>query len=118
MANRSLQTPGETPDNKGPEARAVAIQGFPANGSGPRVVASGRGALAEKIVEIAFANGVKVREDADLAELLSVLDPESEIPLEALTAVAEILAYVYRATARPIPSAPAPVGKSQSRAAS
>lgn len=46
---------------------------------------------------LAFANGVKVREDADLAELLSAVDLESEIPLEAFTAVAEILSYVYRA---------------------
>jgi flagellar biosynthesis protein len=38
-----------------------------------------------------------VREDADLAELLVAVDVESEIPLEALAAVAEILSYVYRA---------------------
>jgi len=106
VANRPTPVPGAARA----EARAVAIQGFPADGGGPRVVAAGRGALAEKIIEIAFANGVKVREDADLAELLSVLDPESDIPIEALAAVAEILAYVYRATARPIPqpSSPAP----------
>ena len=114
MANRSSSSSG----NERTEARAVAIQGFPADGGGPRLVAAGRGALAEKIIEIAFANGVKVREDADLAELLSVLDPESEIPMEALTAVAEILAYVYRVTARPIPTAPAPAPIAKSLAAS
>lgn len=63
----------------------------------PRIVASGHGALAEKILSLAFETGVKVREDAELAEILAVLDVESEIPLEAISAVAEILAYVYRA---------------------
>ena len=38
-----------------------------------------------------------MREDADLAELLSHVNIDSEIPLAALAAVAEILAYVYRA---------------------
>lgn len=53
--------------------------------------------MAEQILQLAFATGVKVREDADLVEVLSAVDLESEIPLEALAAVAEILAYVYRA---------------------
>ncbi|WP_246135359.1 EscU/YscU/HrcU family type III secretion system export apparatus switch protein [Pararhodospirillum oryzae] len=65
--------------------------------SAPRVLASGRGAVAEQILALAFANGVRVREDADLAEILAVLDLDSEIPIEAFAAVAEILSYVYRA---------------------
>ena len=39
----------------------------------PRIVAAGRGAVAEQILELAFAHGVKVREDADLAEILAHL---------------------------------------------
>ncbi len=65
----------------------------------PRIVASGRGAVARQILEIAFANGLKVREDADLAEILSAIDIDSDIPLEAFAAVAEILSYIYRANA-------------------
>ena len=65
----------------------------------PRIVASGRGDLARQILEIAFANGVKVREDADLVEILSAIDIDSDIPLEAFAAVAEILSYIYRANA-------------------
>lgn len=63
----------------------------------PRVVATGTGAVAEQILNAAFASGVKVREDADLAEILAAVEVDSEIPLEALAAVAEILSYVYRA---------------------
>jgi flagellar biosynthesis protein len=66
----------------------------------PRVVATGRGAVAERILEIAFASGVKVRQDADLAQLLSAVDVDSLIPLEAFGAVAEILTYVYKANGR------------------
>ena len=79
------------------EAVAVALKYIKEHDSAPRVVAGGRGTIAEQILQIAFANGVKVREDADLAELLSAIDLDSEIPLEAFAAVAEILAYVYRA---------------------
>ena len=74
----------------------------------PKVVASGRGAVAEQILELAFANGVKVREDADLVEILSVLDLDSEIPVEAIVAVAEILSHVYRANGTLPPNPPVP----------
>ena len=91
-----------TSSSRGPEKpekqqKAVAIAHEPEGSSVPRVVASGRGAVAEQILQIAFAHGVKVREDADLVEVLSQVDVDSEIPLEAFAAVAEILAYVYRA---------------------
>ncbi|WP_431858516.1 EscU/YscU/HrcU family type III secretion system export apparatus switch protein [Azospirillum sp.] len=71
----------------------------------PKVVATGRGAVAEQILEVAFANGVKVREDADLVEILSALDLDSEIPVEAIVAVAEILSHVYRANGKLPPKA-------------
>lgn len=66
-------------------------------GRGPRVVASGRGSVAEQILEIAFAKGVPVREDPDLVELLAAVELETEIPVDAIAAVAEILSYIYRA---------------------
>jgi flagellar biosynthesis protein len=82
---------------------AVAIKGEEGNpDSLPKVIASGRGKLAEQILELAFAKGVKVREDADLAELLATLDLDTPIPSEAIVAVAEILARVYEANARMI----------------
>jgi flagellar biosynthesis protein len=81
-----------------PEERAISVAlKEDTKGRAPRVIAAGRGTVAEQILALAFANGVKVREDADLAELLSAVDLDSEIPLEAFTAVAEILSYVYRA---------------------
>jgi flagellar biosynthesis protein len=75
---------------------AIAVKYEKLTKEAPKIVATGRGAVAEQILQLAFANGVKVREDADLAEVLSHLEIDSPIPLEAYAAVAEILAYVYR----------------------
>lgn len=79
--------------------KAVALQYDETRDDAPRVTASGQGAVAEQILALAFANGVKVREDAELVDILAALDIDSVIPLEAFTTVAEILSYVYRANA-------------------
>ena len=78
-----------------PTPIAVALRHEP--GDLPTVVASGRGALAEKILEIAFAAGIKVREDADLAQILAAVQANCPIPIACFEAVAEILTYLYRA---------------------
>ena len=83
---------------------AVALSYEPGEDDAPKVVASGKGALAEQILQLAFAHGVKVRSDPDLAQVLAAVEVDTVIPLEAFAAVAEILAYVYRANGR-MPSA-------------
>ncbi len=90
-------------ENVTPEAVSGASQGTA--GSAPRVVASGRGEVAEQILQIAFERGVKVRSDSDLAEILAAVEVESEIPLAALAGVAEILRYLYRTDGQPVPGA-------------
>ncbi len=86
------------PEKKPTEVtKAVALKHDRGEGTAPHIVASGKGRAAEQIIELAFANGVKVRQDTDLTELLTQLDVDSPIPLEAYAAVAEILAYVYKA---------------------
>jgi flagellar biosynthesis protein len=75
---------------------AVALQYEREKDPAPRVVASGRGYLAEQILALAFARGVKVREDSDLAELLVALEIGEAIPYAAFAAVAEILSYLHR----------------------
>lgn len=83
---------------------AVAIRYEPVDEySAPKVTATGRGWIAEKILDVAFAHGVKVREDADLAEILAAVDLDEEIPVEAFIAVAEILRYVYAANGKQPP---------------
>lgn len=78
---------------------AVALSDDPTRPGLPTVTASGRGSVAEQILQIAFAHGVKVRTDPDLAEVLAAVEVDTVIPVEAFVAVAEILAYVYRANA-------------------
>jgi len=69
----------------------------------PLITAAGRGTMAEKIVQLAFENGIKVREDSDLAEMLAQIEIDSPIPSEAFLAVAEVLSYVYRANGQSNP---------------
>ncbi|MBL4790380.1 MAG: EscU/YscU/HrcU family type III secretion system export apparatus switch protein [Kordiimonadaceae bacterium] len=83
-----------TSNKTGDPTKAVAIKRDGA-ASIPRVTAKGEGALAEKILDIAFAKGVKVRQDKDLTELLDAFEVESPVPLEALHAVSLILERVY-----------------------
>jgi len=81
-----------------PIAKRQVAAALSANPGGlPTILASGYGIVAEEILALAFKNGVKVREDADLAEILSALDIGAEVPLEALHAIFEILNYVYKA---------------------
>jgi len=99
-----LVNPGKS--DKGTTATrktAVALSHDPDSGMAPEVVASGKGVLAEQILQLAFDNDIKVREDADLTELLQALEIGDEIPLEAFAAVSEILTYVYRANGEEIP---------------
>ncbi len=91
----------------GGAAVAVALAYDPQAGDAPKVVASGRGFIAEQILHFAFAHGVKVRTDPDLAQVLAAVDVDTVIPVEAFMAVAEILAYVYRANGRLPPDTPA-----------
>ena len=99
--------PPETDGKDKPARTAVALRYQPVDkDSAPKVVASGRGWIAEKILEVAFAHGIRVREDADLAEILAAVDLDEEIPVEAFVAVAEILRYVYAANGTQPPEVP------------
>ena len=104
---RSRVTDGINPASNELEKipKAAALTDESQNGKFPRVVARGSGTFAEQILEIAWSNNIKVREAADLAEVLTAIDVDSEIPIEAFAAVAEILSYVYRANAGQIQKA-------------
>lgn len=62
----------------------------------PRVVASGRGAIGERIVETARAHGVPLEHNPELAEALSRIELDQEIPEALYVAVAEILSFLLR----------------------
>ena len=72
---------------------AVALQYEPSD-EAPKVIASGRGILAEKIIEKARESDVPVHRDDKLAETLSRLEIGDMIPPELYEVVAEILIFV------------------------
>jgi flagellar biosynthesis protein len=76
-----------------PQATALSYQ----RGSvAPRVVATGTGLIAERIVAAAREAGVPVRKDPSLAQALAMLELGDEIPEILFVAVAETLAWAYR----------------------
>lgn len=87
--------PDHRPDRP-PPARAAALRHDPARPGAPKVVAAGRGEVARRIVEAARAAGVPVRDDALLADALSGLQLDAEVPEELWAAVAEALVWAHR----------------------
>ncbi len=79
---------------------AVALQ-YERGDAAPRVVAKGRGSLADRIIEIARDAGVPLYEDTDLVDLLAQVELDAEIPIELYQAVAEVLAFIYQLRAHP-----------------
>lgn len=76
---------------------AVAIRYRAEEGGSPRVLAKGKGQLAETIREIARANGIPIIEDIPLARLLyKRVRVGGFVPKETYKAVATVLAHVYR----------------------
>jgi flagellar biosynthesis protein len=86
--------------------RATALRYQRESDSSPKVVATGSGLIAERIVEIAREQGLPVREDPALAEALSRLQLEQEIPPELFVAVAEVLVWAYGLEKRRRPTTP------------
>jgi flagellar biosynthesis protein len=80
--------------------KAVALKYDDKKNKAPRVIAKGRGDIAEKIIEVARAHNVPLYEDKNLVQLLEALELETEIPPELYRAVAEVLAFIYRLNGR------------------
>lgn len=76
------------------EKKTVVALEYETGEKAPKVVASGRGYLADKIVEVAKESDVPVHKDAKLARSLSVLDIGEYIPPELYSVVAEVLVFV------------------------
>ena len=61
----------------------------------PKVVAKGRGLIAEQIIARAKEHGVFVHESRELVALLMQVDLDRNIPPALYRAVAELLAWLY-----------------------
>ena len=80
-------------DDKKKEKTAVAIAYEPGD-TAPKILASGKGEVAERIIEKAKENDVPFYQDHKLAETLSKLEIGDAIPPELYEVVAEILVFV------------------------
>lgn len=79
---------------------AVALEYETGQREAPRVTAKGRGAVAEKIIAIAQEHGVVIDSNPLLAQALSGVELEEEIPVELYQAVAEVIGFVMRKSAQ------------------
>lgn len=75
---------------------AVALSYNPTNSDVPKVIAKGKGQVAEKILEQAEIHNIPVQQDPNLVQLLGQLDLNQSIPEELYQAVAEVFAFIYK----------------------
>ncbi|MCR5176466.1 MAG: EscU/YscU/HrcU family type III secretion system export apparatus switch protein [Anaerovibrio sp.] len=95
MNNR--REPREDPEkDELADKKAVALKYDMEKNLAPKVVAKGKGHVAENILDAARKGKVPVYQNKSLVNMLMALELDKEIPAELYTTVAEILAYVYR----------------------
>jgi flagellar biosynthesis protein len=88
------------------ERRTAVALAYGQNTPAPKVVAKGRGLIAQAIIERARAAGVYVHDSPELVGLLMQVDLDRHIPAELYVAVAEVLAWVYRLEQQAAPGGP------------
>lgn len=77
-----------------PKRSAVALA-YKETDAAPRVVAKGRGLIADEIIAKARQHGVFVHESPELVGLLMQIDLDDRIPPQLYLAIAELLAWLY-----------------------
>ena len=90
---------GRTPNQENEvnnEKKAVALKYDAQTQKAPKVIAKGRGHVAEHILATAQKNTIPVYQNKTLVNMLMALEIDREIPPELYKAVAEVMAYVYR----------------------
>ena len=78
--------------------KAVALKYECEKHNAPKVVASGKGNVAEHIIKLAKEHDILIKKDADLVELLSKIEINKEIPPMLYKAVAEVFSFIYKIT--------------------
>lgn len=97
------QVPGADVVVTNPTHYAIALRYDSETMKAPKVIAKGADFLAMRIRQIAVANGVPLVERKELARALyRAVEPGDEVPPQFYSAVAEILAYVYRLSGRSV----------------
>ena len=82
-------------NNKYKNKKAVALKYKENKDTAPRVIAKGKGEIAQKIIETGEKSKIQIYEDENLIEDLLKLELYDEIPPELYEAVAEVILFVY-----------------------
>ena len=78
--------------------KAVALGYNRSQDNAPKVLASGAGEIANKIISLAKEQDIPIKEDPDIIEILSKVEVDQEIPPNLYKAVAEIFSFLYKIT--------------------
>ena len=78
--------------------KAVALGYNRSQDNAPKVLASGAGEIANRIISLAKEHDIPIKEDPDLIEILSKVEVDQEIPPNLYKAVAEIFSFLYKIT--------------------
>ena len=78
--------------------KAAALQYDKESDNAPKVIAHGTRETAKNIIKIAEKNGIPIKKDEDLVNMLSQIELNQEIPVELYKAVAEIFSFIYGIT--------------------
>lgn len=89
-----LMTTNQTNELKRQVALALGYK--PDKQNAPKLLAKGKGLIADRIIELAKSKGIPIKQDDDLIKVLYKLEIEEEIPPELYEAVAELLAFIYK----------------------
>lgn len=90
-----------------PDKRQMAVAlAYQSGDAAPKVVARGRGIIAQAIIDRAKEHGIFVHESQELVGLLMKVELDEHIPPELYLAVAELLAWLYRLEHRQTPVIP------------
>ncbi len=82
-------------NNKKREQEAAALGYDLEKDSAPKILAKGKGDIAEKILKKAEEKNIPIQTDKDLVKTLLALEIGQEIPVDLYQVVAEILAFIY-----------------------
>ena len=82
-------------NNKDKNKKAAALQYDIDKDNAPKIIASGKGDIAQKILEKAKEENIKIEKDQDLVEILVQMEIGEEIPPELYEVIAEILSFIY-----------------------
>jgi len=78
--------------------KAIALRYNRKEERAPRVVAKGKGSVANNIIKVAQLHKLPIKKDEDLVELLSKVEIDREVPENLYKAVAELFSFVYNVT--------------------